>query len=46
MPKTVLIAGAGQLGSRHLQGLAAAEASLRIFVHDPSNDSLARAEAR
>ena len=40
---TILIAGAGQLGSRYLQGLAACTTNLRIFVQDP--DSYARATA-
>lgn len=37
---TVLISGAGQLGSRHLQGLSLCTTPLEIFVHDPSEDSL------
>ena len=40
---TILIAGAGQLGSRYLQGLATCSTNLRIFVQDP--DSSARASA-
>jgi hypothetical protein len=36
---SVLIAGAGQLGSRHLQGLAGCLNPLRIFVLDPADGS-------
>jgi len=38
--KTNLIIGAGQLGSRHLQGLLKAEYDQTIYVLDPSPDSL------
>ena len=44
--KTVLIIGAGQLGSRHLQGLSACDQPLAIHLLDPSPQSLARAQAR
>jgi len=37
---TVLLVGAGQLGSRYLQGLAAISEPLKISVVDPSEDSL------
>jgi len=43
---TILIAGAGQLGSRYLQGLAACTTNLRIFVHDPDSSALAVAISR
>jgi len=43
---TVLIAGAGQLGSRYLQGLSKSQLGLKIFVYDISTESLARAEER
>lgn len=41
-----LIVGAGQLGSRHLQGLLRIGGSETIFVVDPSNDSLNLAKSR
>ncbi len=43
---TVAIIGAGQLGSRHLQGLKAAKNELTIYVMDQSSDSLKLAEER
>lgn len=43
---TVLVSGAGQLGSRYLQGLAKCRLPLRILVQDSSPDSLARARLR
>lgn len=43
---TLLIAGAGQLGSRYLQGLAKCRTPLRIYVQDIDADSLDRAEQR
>ncbi len=42
----VLIAGAGQLGSRYLQGLSKLSESTDIWVFDLSAESLARAEQR
>jgi len=42
----VLVSGAGQLGSRYLQGLAKCRLPLRIFVQDSSPDSLERAALR
>lgn len=42
----ILIAGAGQIGSRHLQGLAKVDHPLRVQVYDISADALARAESR
>lgn len=42
----VLIAGAGQLGSRYLQGMAAYAEPLSIWVLDSSEASLARARQR
>jgi hypothetical protein len=46
MRPSILIAGAGQLGSRYLQGLAASEDALDIWVFDISAESLRRAEMR
>ncbi|PJZ70278.1 hypothetical protein CH373_12315 [Leptospira perolatii] len=42
----LLLIGAGQLGSRHLQGLSRVPGDNRIFVIDPSRESLVRAESR
>jgi hypothetical protein len=42
----VLIVGAGQLGSRYLQGLAKVSMLLDVVVSDVSSQSLARAKAR
>ena len=44
--KTSLIIGAGQLGSRHLQGLVKYLSQLAIYVLDPSSDSLKIAQER
>lgn len=44
--KTVLIAGAGQIGSRHLQGVKSSAHELDIWVYDFSIESLATAEDR
>jgi len=46
MSKVVLIIGAGQLGSRHLQGILKLKETLEIYVVDPSMDSLAIAQER
>ena len=46
MTKKILVVGAGQLGSRHLQALAAVDGDLEIGVIDPSQDSLKVAEER
>ena len=43
---TILITGAGQLGSRYLQGLANCQQTLSIIVHDISEDSLIVAKNR
>ena len=43
---TILIAGAGQLGSRYLQGLANCQNNLNIFVLDISEQSLQIAKQR
>lgn len=43
---TVLIAGAGQLGSRHLQGVKTSKHELDIWVYDLSDESLKIAEER
>jgi hypothetical protein len=37
---TVVVSGAGQLGSRHLQGLSTCSLPLDIYVQDPSDISL------
>ena len=44
--KTILIAGAGQLGSRHLQGVKTSNLDLDIWVFDISEESLKVAEER
>ena len=46
MQYKVLIVGAGQLGSRYLQGLSKVSMPLDIWVSDVSADSLARAKVR
>jgi hypothetical protein len=46
MTANVLIAGAGQLGSRYLQGLSVYAKPIRIWVYDISSDSLDRAKQR
>lgn len=46
MAVNVLIAGAGQLGSRYLQGLSTYAKPIRIWVYDISIDSLNRAKHR
>jgi hypothetical protein len=42
----ILISGAGQLGSRYLQGLSKCRNHLRIHVQDIASDSLLQAEQR
>lgn len=42
----ILISGAGQLGSRYLQGLVDCRLPLRIFVQDINEESIWRAEQR
>lgn len=42
----ILLSGAGQLGSRYLQGLVSVGRPLSITVVDPSKSALARAQAR
>lgn len=44
--KSILLIGAGQLGSRHLQALKSLKTACEIFVVDPSNESLATAKDR
>ena len=44
--KKVSIIGAGQLGSRHLQGLKTAQTEMEIWVIDASNESLEVAKER
>lgn len=46
MNRSITIIGAGQLGSRHLQALALLENATRIFVIDPSDESLEVARQR
>ena len=38
--KTIMIIGAGQLGSRHLQGAIQSELALHVIVVDPFQNSL------
>lgn len=45
-PSTVVISGAGQLGSRHLQGLSTCSLPLDIYVQDPSDGSLNMSQER
>jgi hypothetical protein len=42
----IAIIGAGQLGSRHLQGVVKSSKQFRILIVDPSENSLAVAEQR
>ncbi len=44
--KSILIIGAGQIGSRHLQALKAVRFPLEIYVVDKSEESLKMAEER
>ena len=44
--KTIMIIGAGQLGSRHLQGAIQSELALHVIVVDPFQNSLNVAEQR
>ena len=44
--KKTLIIGAGQLGSRHLQGLLKVNSPMDVFVLDPSDESLQVARQR
>jgi hypothetical protein len=46
MMPTILISGAGQLGSRYLQGLAKCRMPLKIYVQDIYKESLDRASQR
>jgi len=46
MPALILISGAGQLGSRYLQGMAKCNSPLRIFVHDCNKRSIELAKKR
>ena len=43
-PSNILISGAGQLGSRYLQGLTKCKLPLRIYVHDKCEESLSHAK--
>jgi len=42
----VLLCGAGQIGSRHLQGLGRCNVPLRVYIHDIHKDSLALSKYR
>ncbi len=44
--KNILIVGAGQLGSRHLQGVLLSRLALKVTVVDPSSESLEVAKLR
>lgn len=46
MNKCILLIGAGQLGSRHLQGILKVNLQMDVFVFDPSDDSLQIARQR
>jgi len=46
MPSIILISGAGQLGSRYLQGMSRCEKSLKIYVHDLNEEALVKARQR
>jgi hypothetical protein len=46
MKSKILIIGAGQLGSRHLQGLAKINRALDLYIYDPSPASLRVAKER
>lgn len=46
MKKKILIVGAGQLGSRHLQGVLKVMIPIEVYVVDPSNESLIVAKER
>ena len=46
MDSTILIAGAGQVGSRYLQGMAKCWNTLNIFLYDVSDQSLQLAKMR
>ena len=46
MKTKILIIGAGQLGSRHLQGLAKINREIDIYMYDPSSSSIQIAEER
>jgi len=42
----VLLCGAGQIGSRHLQGLGKCNIPLRVYIHDINKESLALSKHR
>ena len=46
MPFSVLVVGAGQIGSRYLQGLSKCSIPLSVFVSDISTEALAVSRAR
>ena len=43
---SIAVIGAGEVGSRHLQALALLKRPVKIFVVDPSNESLRIAKER
>jgi predicted dehydrogenase len=46
MKRNILIVGAGQLGSRHIQGVLKVKTSINLFVVDPCDESLLIAKQR
>jgi hypothetical protein len=46
MKEIILISGAGQLGSRYLQGMSRCLKPLKIYVHDFNEDALSNARQR
>ncbi|WP_020536124.1 Gfo/Idh/MocA family oxidoreductase [Lewinella cohaerens] len=46
MQKSIAIIGAGELGSRHLQGVLKSELSFDVFVVEPSSEASKLAESR
>ena len=44
--KNIVIIGAGELGSRHLQGVLKSRGRFNVFVVDPSDSALQTANAR
>lgn len=44
--RNILIIGAGELGSRHLQGIIKSQYDLDVYCVDPSENSLAKAKSR
>ena len=46
MSKNIAIIGGGQIGSRHLQGLAKLSKQFQIYVVDPDKQALSIAKQR